>query len=303
MPPDEELPPYHGNSTQRMDSERAIPTLSLQQQAETKHVQIRSDDRVQNDEPVIPRLPPLRQLMQPRGKRLTPAQEEYLSARYADRLPARHVAPAEPEHAAPAEPTTEYKPVGNATPRSSSADSEEIVDVLRELGDPQASHNEHMEPRTTESIPKTYRNPDQKLSAEVPVDVDAALAEVLQQLDEEDEEASHGDTDDNDYAEDSPANTRPRDQVIGAQTPSSTKPSDTKTRPKKYRKSNSGRIAEVEKDDSHAGSGFASEADTEQILEGLPLLWSSWEEFTAAFTDFQEATFQQFVSRTSTCCE
>ncbi|KAE8901383.1 hypothetical protein PF005_g11812 [Phytophthora fragariae] len=161
-----------------------------------------------------------------------------------------------------------------------------------------------LKPLTTNTwsraLPKTYRNPDQKLSAEVPVDVDAVLAEVLQQLDEEDEEASHGDTDDNNYAEDSPANTRPRDRVIGAQTPSSTKPSDPKTRPKKYRKSNSGRIAEVEKDDSHAGSGFASEADTEQIFEGLPLLWSSWEEFTAAFTDSQEATFQQFVSRTST---
>ncbi|KAE9083947.1 hypothetical protein PF010_g21028 [Phytophthora fragariae] len=153
-----------------------------------------------------------------------------------------------------------------------------------------------MEPRTTENLPK----PRPKASTEVPVDVDAALAEVLQQLDEEDEEASHGDTDDNDYAKDSPVKARSCDRVTGAQIPSSTKPSDTNTRPKKYPKYNSGRTAEVEKDDSHAGSGFASEADTEQILEGLPLLWSSWEEFTAAFTDFQEATLQQFVSRTST---
>ncbi|KAE9291619.1 hypothetical protein PR003_g24984, partial [Phytophthora rubi] len=283
-----------------MDSERAIPTLSLQQQAETKHVQIRSDGHVENDEPDIPRLPPLRQLMRPRGKRLTPAQEEYLSARYADRIPAGHVAPAEPGHSAPVEPMTEHKRVGEARPRSSSADSEEIVDVLRELGDPQASHNEPLDPRSTESLPKSYRNPDQKLSAEVPVGVDTALAEVLQQLDDEDEEASHGDTDDNDYAEDSPAKTRHRDRVTGAQTTSSIKPGYTKTRPKKYRKINSGRIAEAKKDDSHAGSNYAPEADPEQFLEGLPLVWPSWEEFTAAFTDFQEATFQQFVAHTST---
>ncbi|KAE8991730.1 hypothetical protein PR002_g20760 [Phytophthora rubi] len=81
MPPDEEPPPYPGNSTQRMACERAIPTLSLQQQAGTKHVQVRSEGGVEDDEPVIPRLPPLRQVMRPRGKRLTPAQEKFLSAR------------------------------------------------------------------------------------------------------------------------------------------------------------------------------------------------------------------------------
>jgi hypothetical protein len=156
-----------------------------------------------------------------------------------------------------------------------------------------------VEPRTTESLPNTDRNPPQTLSAEVPVGVDAALAEVLQQLDEEDEEASHGDTDDNDYAEDSPSRSERRGRA-GVQPPSSTKSRDTKTRPKKYRKTDSGRIGEVEKDDSHLRSNCAVEADAEQLLEGLPLVWLSWKEFTAAFNDFQEATFQQFVARTST---
>ncbi|KAE8905471.1 hypothetical protein PF003_g10282 [Phytophthora fragariae] len=63
-----------------MASGRAIPTRSLQQQSGTKHVQIRSEGLVEHDEPVIPRLPPLHQLMRPRGKRLTPAQEQFLSA-------------------------------------------------------------------------------------------------------------------------------------------------------------------------------------------------------------------------------
>jgi hypothetical protein len=72
---------------------------------------------------VIPRLPPLRQLMQPRGKTLTPAQEEYLSARYADRV---FAAPAEPGHAVPAELMPELKRAVDARPRSSSAVSEEL---------------------------------------------------------------------------------------------------------------------------------------------------------------------------------
>ncbi|KAG1688328.1 hypothetical protein DVH05_003760 [Phytophthora capsici] len=42
------------------------------------------------------------------------------------------------------------------------------------------------------------------------------------------------------------------------------------------------------------------EQESESFLERFPIYWASWEKFNEAFTDFQEATFQHFSSRTST---
>ncbi|OWY95731.1 LOW QUALITY PROTEIN: hypothetical protein PHMEG_00034189 [Phytophthora megakarya] len=236
----------------------------------------------------------MRQIMRPRGKRLTPAQEQYLSARYADRLPAGDVAPTLPGDVTPAGPVTDTRS------RSNSADSEKIAEVLYDLGVPKASHSETSETQRTECISKRYRSPDRKLSADVPEGVDAVLAEVLQQLDEEDKEASHGDSDDNDYTDESPAQAQSRDRLTRVKVASRNKQSKPQTRPKKYRKTNSGRIPSVNENDSQESSNCASETGTKQLLEGLPLVWPSWKEFTTAFTDFQESTFQQFVARTST---
>ncbi|KAF4150017.1 hypothetical protein GN958_ATG00810 [Phytophthora infestans] len=89
MPPEEELPPYHGHSKQRKTPSRDPVVLSRQQQAEANRVKIRSASRAAQEdvEPPARRLPPLAQVVRHGGKKMTPRQERVLGARYGDRFP------------------------------------------------------------------------------------------------------------------------------------------------------------------------------------------------------------------------
>ncbi|GMF44872.1 unnamed protein product [Phytophthora fragariaefolia] len=82
--------------------------------------------------------------------------------------------------------------------RTSSVSSEDLAEVLHELdaaGDTTKSAGTSKSTKAPQNIPRTSHQSRNRPPG------DDALTEVLQQLDEEDEEASHGDTDDCDYEE------------------------------------------------------------------------------------------------------
>ncbi|KAF4039499.1 hypothetical protein GN244_ATG08330 [Phytophthora infestans] len=267
MPPEEELPPYLGHSKQRKTPSRDPVVLSRQQQAEANRVKIRSASRAAQEdvEPPARRLPPLAQVVRHGGKKMTPRQERVLGARYGDRFPNQRKT-----NSPLAAPGEEFRWEAEAlktlqADESTHSDSEEITD-MDDLG---------------ASLDGAGNND--------------ALAEVLDQLDEEDELASDGDSNDGDYEEDGAL-----EDVSSESAESSVNHEE-----ERHTEFNTQDEPKTHKMTSHLclEGNFSNSEDMPaagSFLEGFPVFWSSWDKFYEVFAEFQEATFQLFSCRTST---
>ncbi|KAE9035516.1 hypothetical protein PR001_g9270, partial [Phytophthora rubi] len=161
-------------------------------------------------------------------------------------------------------------------------------------------------------------------------DGEAALAEVLAQLEEEDDDMSPDNSDDSDYNDE--WGTPEDDDDDGDSCDGSARASDIESAassvptPKQYQKPkehqtsktpqglNKSHTPEVhqipkanrnsdkcEDEDSESQGGAVEDVPVVGgYLEGFPMYWSSWKSFYEAFDEFQEATYQRFPSRTST---
>ncbi|KAE9298596.1 hypothetical protein PF008_g23461 [Phytophthora fragariae] len=162
-------------------------------------------------------------------------------------------------------------------------------------------------------------------------DGEAALAEVLAQLEEEDDDMSPDNSDDSDY-NDEWGTPEDDDDDDGDSCDGSARASDIESAassvptPKQYQKPeenqtlktpqglNKSHTPEVhqipkanrysdkcEDEDSESQGGAVKDVPAVGgYLEGFPMYWSSWKRFYEAFDEFQEATYQRFPSRTST---
>jgi hypothetical protein len=196
-------PPYPGHAKRSKRPARAPPTLSHEQQTTAKRVKAVKQGRSEEKQRVA-RQPLVGLGVKYGGKKLTPQQERLMYEKYADRC----------------------------KPRSDSAESEELMQVLIELGvgvdtcsnsscvdskvpapgDVSLQHIAKSDGAPTESpiFTEGFPNTDQKRTEDQPKTdqalvpdlstattsvsmEDSAIAEVLAQLDEEDELASHGD--------------------------------------------------------------------------------------------------------------
>ncbi|KAI9990473.1 hypothetical protein PInf_021475 [Phytophthora infestans] len=117
-----------------------------------------------------------------------------------------------------------------------------------------------------------------------------ALAEVLDQLDEEGEVASHGDSNDGDYEEDGAM-----EDVSSESAASSVnheeerqKEFNTKDEPNTHKMA-----SYLSLDINFSNSENMPVARS--FLEGFPVFWNSWNTFYEVFAEFQEATFQLFL--------
>ncbi|KAE9206925.1 hypothetical protein PF005_g12828 [Phytophthora fragariae] len=162
-------------------------------------------------------------------------------------------------------------------------------------------------------------------------DGEAALEEVLAQLEEEDDDMSPDNSDDSDY-NDEWGTPEDDDDNDGDSCDGSARASDIESAassvptPKQYQKPeenqtsktpqglNKSHTPEVhqipkanrnsdkcEDEDSESQGGAVKDVPAVGgYLEGFPMYWSSWKRFYEAFDEFQEATYQRFPSRTST---
>ncbi|ETL97456.1 hypothetical protein L917_05266 [Phytophthora nicotianae] len=127
-------------------------------------------------------------------------------------------------------------------------------------------------------------NEAQQLQAAASTQVyNPALDEVLNQLDEEDELASHGVTDDMDYKKD-----LGEDVVETGDASAEDEPNAHRKRKKKLNQNLVHHSAD--EDEVVAGS----------FLEGFTTFLESWDLFDKVFAAFQEQTFQLFSRRTNT---
>ncbi|KAE9289619.1 hypothetical protein PF008_g25838 [Phytophthora fragariae] len=158
---------------------------------------------------------------------------------------------------------------------------------------------------------------------------EAALAEVLAQLEEEDNDMSPDNSDDSDYNDERGT---PEDDDDGDSCDGSARASDIESAassvptPKQYqkpkehqtsktpqgpKKSHTPKVHQIPKanrnsdkcedEDSESQGGAVEDVPVVGgYLEGCPMYWSSWKSFYEAFDEFQEATYQRFPSRTST---
>ncbi|KAI9982229.1 hypothetical protein PInf_008124 [Phytophthora infestans] len=263
-PPEEELPPYPGHSKQRKTPSRDPVVLSRQQQAEANRVKIRSATRAAQEdvEPPARRLPPLDQVVRHGGKELTPRQERVLGARYGDRFPNQRKT-----NSPLAAPGEEYR---------------WEAEVLKTLQADESTHSDYVASEEIMDMDDLGASLDGAGNND-------ALAEVLDQLDEEDELASHGHSNDGDYEED------------GAMEDVSSESAESSVNHEEERQTefNTEDEPNTHKMASHLSlaGNFSNLEDMPvagSFLEGFPVFWNSWDKFYEVFAKFQEATFQLF---------
>lgn len=250
------------------------------------------------------------------GKRLTAYQERVLSEEYGDYVRQRQK---EKEENEAWESRLLRSLQSEERERSASVASEELKQVLDQLdsvnGSQQAdeaakaSEPAHQDqdddvrqraPKIHQSLAETPKVDRAATSTyTVQTSGDTALAEALNQLDEEDELASHGDTDDLDYV-DEEENVDEEEKTSGVESEhddsfknavcTKRKPKIHRTQPKKSTVAPS-RAPDTSEVEAPAAGSF---------LEGFPIFWPSWKAFDNVFADFQQQTFQLFSCRTST---
>ncbi|KAE8951702.1 hypothetical protein PR001_g33613, partial [Phytophthora rubi] len=131
-----------------------------------------------------------------------------------------------------------------------------------------------------------------KMMTSVNTSGDTALAEALNQLDEEDELASHGVTDNLDYVdeeenvdeEEKTSDVESEHDLFEDAVCTKRKPKIHRTQPKKSTVAPS-RAPDTSEVETPAAGRF---------LEGFPIFWPSWKAFDDVFADFQQQTFQLF---------
>ncbi|GMF47014.1 unnamed protein product [Phytophthora fragariaefolia] len=248
-----------------------MPTLSRQQQAEAKRVQIRSESRLANEAS-----------LQDNSIEIVRGAGDGSKTKIED-----------------------------LKLRTSSVSSEDLAEVLHELdaaGDTTKSAGARKSTKVPQNIHRTSHQIRNRPSGD---DALTEVLQQIDEEDEEDEEASHGDTEDCDYEEKSSAGDMDtEDQSEDTEDSPKTKREysrlyvtelsiernyrrTTEAKPKRNQK----RPSRVVATEGQTNSG--SDPDNESFVEGFPMYWSSWEKFYEAFADFQETTFQQFSSRTS----
>ncbi|ETI50997.1 hypothetical protein F443_05568 [Phytophthora nicotianae P1569] len=133
-------------------------------------------------------------------------------------------------------------------------------------------------------------NEAQQLQAAASTQVyNPALDEVLNQLDEEDELASHGVTDDMDYEEDQGEDVVDTKDVV--ETGDASAEDEPNAHRKRKKKLNQNLVHHSADEDEVVAGSF---------LEGFTTFLESWDLFDKVFADFQEQTFQLFSRRTNT---
>ncbi|KAE9225797.1 hypothetical protein PF002_g14299 [Phytophthora fragariae] len=280
-----------------------------QQQAEAKRVKIRVDSRHAREE-VAP------SARCHGGKRLTTYQERVLSEAYGDYVRQRQK---EKEENEAWESRLLRSLQSEERERSASVTSEELKQVLGQVdsvngskqahGAAKASEPAHQDqdddvrqraPKIHQSLAETPKVDRAATSTHtVQTSGDTALAEALNQLDEEDELASNGDTDDLDYV-DEEENVDEEEKTSDVESEHDDsfedavcikrKPKIHRTQPKKSTDALS-RAPDTSEVEAPAAGSF---------LEGFPIFWPSWKAFDDVFADFQQQTFQLFSYRTST---
>ncbi|KAE9030075.1 hypothetical protein PR001_g11349, partial [Phytophthora rubi] len=285
------------------------PTLSRQQQAEARRVKIRVDSRHAREEAA----PSARRHG---GKRLTTYQERVLSEAYGDYVRQRQK---EKEENEAWESRLMRSLQSEERERSDSVTSDELKQVLDQLDSVKGSKQAHgaakasvpahqdqdddvrqRAPKIHQSLAETPKVDRAATSTHtVQTSDDTALAETLNQLDEEDELASHGDTDDLDYV-DEEENLDEEEKTSDVESEhddsfedtvcTKRKPKIHRTQPKKSTDAPS-RAPDTSEVEAPAAGSF---------LEGFPIFWPSWKAFDDVFADFQQQTFQLFSCRTST---
>ncbi|KAE9225810.1 hypothetical protein PF004_g11831 [Phytophthora fragariae] len=307
--PTEDAPPYPGHSKRDKSPAPDPSTLSRQQQAEARRVKIRVDSRHAREEAA----PSTRRHG---GKRLTTYQERVLSEAYGDYVRQRQK---EKEENEAWESRLLRSLQSEERERSDSVTIDELKQVLDQLdsvngskrahGAAKASVPAHQDqdddvrqraPKIHQSLAETPKVDRAATSTHtVQTSDDTALAEALNQLDEEDELASHGDTDDLDYV-DEEENVDEEEKTSDVESEhddsfedtvcTKRKPKIHRTQPKKSTAAPS-RAPDTSEVEAPAAGSF---------LEGFPIFWLSWKTFDDVFADFQQQTFQLFSCRTST---
>ncbi|KAE9085460.1 hypothetical protein PF006_g26252 [Phytophthora fragariae] len=275
MPTEDGLPPYPDHSKRDKSPAPDPPTLSRQQQAEARRMKIR---------------------------------ERVLSEEYGDYVRQRQK---EKEENEAWESRLLRLLQSEERERSASVASEELKQVLDQLdsvngsqqahGAAKASEPAHQDqdddvrqraPKIHQSLAKTPKVDRAATSTyTVQTSGDTALAEALNQLDEEDELALHGDTDDLDYVDEEENVEEKTSDVESEHDDSFEDAVCTKRKPKIHRmQPKKSTVAPSRAPDTSEVEAPAAES----FLEGFPIFWPSWKAFDDVFADFQQQNFQLF---------
>ncbi|KAE9162215.1 hypothetical protein PF005_g30941, partial [Phytophthora fragariae] len=291
MPTEDGLPPYPGHSKRNKSPAPDPPTLSRQQQAEARRVKIRVDSRHAREE-VAP------SARRHGGKRLTAYQERVLSEEYGDYVRQRQK---EKEENEAWESRLLRSLQSEERERSVSVASEELKQGLDQLDSVNGSQQAHGSAKASEPAHQDQDDDVDRAATStytIQTSGDTALAKALNQLDEEDELASHGVTDNLDYVdeeenvdeEEKTSDVESEHDLFEDAVCTKRKPKIHRTQPKKSTVAPS-RAPDTSEVETPAAGRF---------LEGFPIFWPSWKAFDDVFADFQQQTFQLFSCRTST---